>query len=234
MINSDTNPDPNIEMIDPNVQLQIDDLVDKINVAHSVAFDVTFDDSLLNSPTFTSFGVHFTDDQETFFDGFGVNFDGIQPHGSMATVMIPLSGMVDDVLGQSLAEAGLSEGTNSLRIGISTNTDDPGIYHIDNFRLLTEVITDSADFNDDGFITGLDFLIWQENFGLTGQTNNSNGDANGDGIVDEDDLVIWEDQYGQPAPPPPIDTAVPEPSAWMLTLFSSVILLRRGLARRWS
>ena len=200
--------------------------------ASSLAFDVRFDDAFPNSPTFTSFGVHFSDDQGTFFDGFGGSFNGVQTIGTTGTVTIPLSGMVDDNLGQSLADAGLAEGTNFLRIGLSTNTDGAGIYQIDNFRLITEVVADSADFDGDGFITGSDFLIWQRNFGLAGQTDNSNGDANGDGIVDTADLGVWDAQYGNPAPLATFAdvSAVPEPSAWILAMLGCAIMLRRGQA----
>jgi len=233
-VSSDTDPDPNNEVIDPAIQDFIDSLVGKINGAASVAFDVRFDDAFPNSPTTTQFGVHFSDDQGTFFDAQGGSFNGVQTIGTTGTVTIPLSGMVDDNLGMSLAEAGLSEDTNFLRIGLSTNTDGAGIYQIDNFRLITEVLSESADFDGDGFITGSDFLIWQGNIGLAGQTDNSNGDANGDGVVDKADLVVWEAQYGTAAPLAALQSAVttvPEPAAWMLALLGCAAMLRRGNAR---
>ena len=226
VLDSDTNPDPNITMIDPVVQLEIDNMIDKINAASAVAFDVRFDDSFPNSPTFTSFGVHFTDDQETFFDGFSGSFDGIQSIGNTATITIPLDEMVDDLLGEDLEDAGLSETSTYLRIGVSTNTDGAGIYQIDNFRLLTEVPADNADFDGDGAVTGLDFLIYQQNVGLTGQTDNSNGDANNDGVVGMEDLAIWEDQYGtSPLSPHP------EPTSALLALLGGVLVPTR-LRRR--
>ncbi len=226
-LDSDINPDPNIEDIDPTIQGLIDDLVGKINGASSLAFDVRFDDSFPNSPTFTSFGVHFSDDQGTFFDGFGGSFNGIQTIGETGTVTIPLSGMVDDSLSQSLADAGLDENTNFLRIGISTSTDGAGIYQIDNFRLLTEVADDSADFDGDGLVTGLDFLIYQQNVGQTGQSDNSNGDANGDGVVGAADLAIWESQFGSAPPVSASIAAVPEPNSLLLAWFGCGLLLRR-------
>lgn len=227
VLDSDIDPDPNVVNTDPTIQGLIESLVGKINAASSLAFDVTFDDSFPNSPTYTSFGVHITDDQETFFDGFSGSFNGIQTIGSTSTVTIPLGGMVDDTLGESLAEAGLNENSTFLRIGLATNTDGAGIYQIDNFRLLTQVPPDSADFDGDGLVTGLDFLIYQQNLGLTGQTDNSNGDANGDGVVGAADLAIWEGQVGGAAPQSVSLAAVPEPSSALLAWFGCGSLLHR-------
>ena len=225
VLDADTNPDPNVTVIDPQIQMEVDDLIVDINEASFAAFDVRFDDSFPNSPTFTSFGIHFSDDQETFFDGFSTTFEGIQTIGSTATVMIPLSSMVDDTLGQSLADVGLSETSTFLRIGIGTNTDGAGIYQIDNFRLLTEVPGPNADFDGDGVVTGEDFLIYQENVGLGGQTDNSNGDANGDGVVGIQDLAVWEDQYGTS----PL-VAAPEPGCGLLALLGCLVLVAHRCA----
>ncbi len=77
--------------------------------------------------------------------------------------------------------------------------------------------TDNADFDGNGIVDGLDFLIFQTGFGLAGQTDNSNGDANGDGVIDSADLAVWETQYGS-APITAAVSSVPEPSAAVLTL----------------
>ena len=56
-----------------------------------------------------------------------------------------------------------------------------------------------ADFNNDGFVTGSDFLIWQRNYGFINTEDkniNDQGDANNDDIVDGVDVVIWQEQYG--------------------------------------
>ncbi len=93
---------------------------------------------------------------------------------------------------------------------------------IDNIEVTAIVPVEDADFDDDGFVTGLDFLIWQRNIG-TPDALNADGDANGDMMVNELDLAIWEGQYGAP-PPVSAIAAVPEPSAlvsWItMTLFS--------------
>jgi hypothetical protein len=50
----------------------------------------------------------------------------------------------------------------------------------------------AADFNGDGRVDGLDFLIWQRGFNRPGSL--SDGDANGDGFVDGADLAIWQEE----------------------------------------
>ncbi|MCH8839708.1 MAG: hypothetical protein IH831_03360, partial [Planctomycetes bacterium] len=106
----------------------------------------------------------------------------------------------------------------SLRIGVPSG-DGGGVTHavVDNVKLeLIDVGGDDADFNNDNFVDGLDFLTWQQNSGLIGGALNADGDANGDGNVDEADLAIWESQYGGPPPLSAVSSAVPEPT----TLFS--------------
>ena len=59
----------------------------------------------------------------------------------------------------------------------------------------------SADFDGDGDIDGIDFLFWQIGFGmLAPNATKSDGDADNDLDVDGNDLAIWEGQLGQPAP----------------------------------
>ncbi len=216
VLNSDINPDPQIEEIDPTIQGIIDDIVNKVNGGLSVAFDVRFDDPFPNSPSFTKFGVHFSD-ENTFYDAEGSSFNGSPPIGTTGTVTIPFSSMVDNTSGLSLAQAGLSVGTNFLRIGISTNTDGPGIYQIDNFRIIREVSGDSGDFDGDGDVDGRDFLIWQRG-----------GSPNG---INSGDLAIWQEQYGT-APPLAAGIAIPEPSTILLTLIANVFIMAGGRQRR--
>lgn len=92
---------------------------------------------------------------------------------------------------------------------------------IDNIEVNTVTAADDADFDGDGLVTGLDFLIWQQNLGLTGQTDNSNGDADGDGVVTAADLAIYETQYGGA---PPV-ASVPEPSALMASAMFWILSL---------
>ena len=84
-------------------------------------------------------------------------------------------------------------------------------------------IVEDADFDGDGPVTGLDFLIWQRNLGLMGQTDNSNGDANGDGTVDQADLLVWENKYGTTPPLSALST-VPEPASCVMLAFMGIAL----------
>ena len=225
-VSSDTNPDPEIEEIDPEIQAMIDELVGKIENAQAVAFDVRFDDAFPNTPTYTKFGVHITDDQGSFFDGEGASFNGAPAIGTTGTVTIPISSLEDSTLG-TLDVAGLADGTTYLRIGISTNTDGAGIYQIDNFRLISEVVTDSADFDEDGDVDIADLMIWQRGYGATGSGTLATGDANGDSNVDDLDLAVWHDQFGAGSGSLGAIAAVPEPAVWALALLGCPMLLRR-------
>ncbi len=108
----------------------------------------------------------------------------------------------------------------------SSNFAPTGIF-IDNVSFDDAVVSlDNADFDGDGVVSGLDFLILQQNLGLTGQIDNSNGDANGDGTVGSADLAIYEAQYGT-SPLASAVTAVPEPSTLLLGSLAAGLLMRR-------
>lgn len=108
-------------------------------------------------------------------------------------------------------------------------------YILDNFMVEvfgsneSDYFDPSADFDGDGVVSGLDFLIYQQNIGLTGQVNNSNGDANGDGVVNAADLAIYEAQYGT-SPLSASVAAVPEPAS--ILMFGLGGLLALGRPRR--
>lgn len=211
----------------PAGQAIIDQLVAGINGATSIAFDVRFDDSFPNSPTFTKFGLHITDHREdnsySFFGGEGPSFNGVQTIGDMVTVTIPLSSLVDGTRG-SLPSAGLTVGTDFLRIGLSTNTSGGGIYQIDNFRLLSVAPTLSADFNDDTKVDAADLAIWKGGFGA-----NATGDADGDGDSDGADYLVWQREFGSGVTANAAVGAVPEPTSLML---ASGLMLAAAYRRR--
>lgn len=83
----------------------------------------------------------------------------------------------------------------------------------------------NADFNKDGQVDGLDFLIWQR--GIPNGSTHAEGDANGDTIVNGLDLAIWTEQYGVALPHQV--SVVPEPSTVTLCIFLSIFL---GTSRR--
>ena len=212
----------------PAGQAIIDQLVAGINGATSIAFDVRFDDSFPNSPTFTKFGLHVTDHRSdnsySFFGGEGPSFNGVRTIGEMVTVTIPLTSLVDGTHG-TLADAGLTVGTDFLRIGISTNTSGSGIYQIDNFRLLSVAPTLAADFNDDTKVDAADLAIWKGGFGT-----NATGDADGDGDSDGADYLVWQREFGSGVTSTVAVGAVPEPTS--LLLASGLLLAAAACGKR--
>lgn len=135
------------------------------------------------------------------------------------------AGSDNDVLAESflLGSSSFTNGRSELLGNIFNTSADPNAI-VFQYRdavsgaVVTgevEFVTTDADFDGDGFVSGLDFLIWQQNLGLTGQTDNSNGDANGDGTVGAADLVEWESQYGL-SPITAAVSAVPEPTSLCL------------------
>jgi endonuclease/exonuclease/phosphatase family metal-dependent hydrolase len=98
----------------------------------------------------------------------------------------------------------------------------------DHYPLLAvlELLPKDADFNDDGIVDGIDFLIWQREFGATGP--DLPGDANHDRKVDADDLAIWSEQYGSGGS---ISAAVPEPTAALLFVGLALSVCRCRCAR---
>jgi hypothetical protein len=88
----------------------------------------------------------------------------------------------------------------------------------------------TADFNQDSYVDGADFLTWQRGFGEG--TTLADGDANHDGVVDATDLQIFNLQLGT-APPMPPSAAVPEPGAWFVLSVAALSTPRhRKMARR--
>lgn len=85
----------------------------------------------------------------------------------------------------------------------------------------------NADFDGDGDVDGADLMILQRGFGLTGQVDNSNGDANGDGLVNGGDLTEWRAAFGVGSSPITGVTAVPEPSAFVLSVCMLVGLVSK-------
>lgn len=79
-----------------------------------------------------------------------------------------------------------------------------------------------GDFNDDGSVDGLDFLLLQQELGQTGLLA---GDTNGDFRVNAEDLAIWEAAYGNPGPLAD-SISVPEPTSAVLFLIALITARR--------
>ena len=121
----------------------------------------------------------------------------------------------------------LGEGTYTLEV--SNLTNGPGRDYGLAWRMETEFETETADFNTNGKVDGIDFLSWQQNFGTIAGAGLSQGDANGDADVDFDDFTIFEATFGSSAPAEAAALANPEPSTWVLL---SLGMLMANLGRR--
>ncbi|MCA9186425.1 MAG: PQQ-dependent sugar dehydrogenase [Pirellulaceae bacterium] len=85
----------------------------------------------------------------------------------------------------------------------------------------------NADFDSDGTVDGLDFLVWQQGFGAMGDLDR--GDADGDGLVTTDDLAIWSAQlHGESV----TARIVPEPFGGDVLFLPGMIGIMRHLMRR--
>ena len=88
-----------------------------------------------------------------------------------------------------------------------------------------------GDGNGDGWVDGLDYLLWAGNFGThpgpDGDT--SDGDYNDDGWIDGLDYLLWAGNFGNHAATP-----VPEPGALSLLLFgcAAIAISRRRDRKR--
>lgn len=121
-------------------------------------------------------------------------------------------------------DGGIADGSNfGLRVQVvaDNSSDDSYTTVFSDFQILNPL--DDADFNEDGFVNGLDFLIWQQNLGLTGTASLADGDANQDMNVDSLDLTIWENQYGVSPPSVAAVASVPEPGTAVLMTFALAV-----------
>jgi hypothetical protein len=186
LITSDTNPDPEVEVIDPVIQARIDDLVDTIMGAKSVAFDLTYqyvDRFPLPDPGFTKFGLNFSDETGIFYQSEQQGFVSIPPGTpeTTVTIEIPLN-LFTAPSGEIMLEDGFLEGTNSFRIALSSNTDGAQIYQIDNFRFISLAPEGlPGDFNEDGKVDTADYVTWRKDGGST------------------EDYNLWREHFGEMA-----------------------------------
>jgi hypothetical protein len=79
------------------------------------------------------------------------------------------------------------------------------------------IVSEPTDFNEDGEVSGFDFLAWQLGLGKPNATK-ADGDSNNDQIVDSVDLDNWEQAYESDAPlaasqssPPPAAVVAEQP-----------------------
>ena len=237
VLNSDTNPDPMVEEIDPVIQSRIDNLITKVEAADRLAFDVTYqhvDRFPLPNPTFTDFEVHFTDETGIFYQADGNNINVVAATSpTTTTIEIPLADFVDADTMLTLKGNGLMDGSSFFRIGLATNTDGGEIYQIDNFRLLTDLLL-FGDYNDDGLVDAADYVVWRDNVGTTTVLPNDAVDGTiGTGQYDQWKANFGKILGGESASGGALgSSAVPEPTSAALAIalaFTGLLTVRRGV-----
>lgn len=60
-----------------------------------------------------------------------------------------------------------------------------------------------GDFNADGSVDTLDYIVWRHAQGTTGLTPYTGADATGDGVVGPDDYTVWRAHFGATVPTVP-------------------------------
>ena len=108
--------------------------------------------------------------------------------------------------------------------GIYANNDLRGLNEIEVFF---DPNATSADFDENSFVNGHDFLIWQRGYDPSCTTCTlGDGDADYDQDVDGDDLAIWQGQFGSSSTvsTAELNAAVPEPHTGLLLLTSLAIV----------
>lgn len=218
---------------DAGVLAEIADLETRINSAQAIAFDITLTDPFPYSAGFAGFHLEMTDGNN-FYQGPGQFFNPPTPESPQThTYMAQLSSFV----GQNGAQPGGGLPVTSLgfqadgfaRFTIASNTDlndslggvATALYELDNFRLISQDVNVSADFDVDSDVDADDLTMWQAAYGV-----NNDGDADFDGDTDGRDFLIWQRQSGIELALAAV--AVPEPtSAAMLILGCACFAMRR-------
>jgi T5SS/PEP-CTERM-associated repeat protein len=108
-----------------------------------------------------------------------------------------------------------------------------GTSRLDNVTISgTQIVGLAGDFNDDGTVDGVDFLVWQRQLGGS-VIPYSGADGDGNAVVNAADLNIWRDRYGNTSGLSSSTTAtVPEPASIALFLLSPTLIACRPIRPR--
>ncbi len=179
--------------------------------------------------------------------GIGPTTTGLDPYyfGSDSWLLAKVDYTIKNVVGST--DVFLQIGTLGLNNAGETSADTPVLFGhsgdtafadagVDNRHTsigdedatIQVFATPDADFDNDTFVTGDDFLIWQRNAGTTSPLN-SKGNATylDDTDVNGVDLAAWEFQYGTMIPLGGSLAAVPEPATFGLSWAAILVMLRR-------
>lgn len=95
------------------------------------------------------------------------------------------------------------------------------------FALTGTGLAPTGDYEIDGDVDGVDFLLWQRTFG---STTDLAADGNGNGVVDAEDLAVWRNNFGVPRSVV-TQSAVPEPASLALMLGGTAMVVAAGRFR---
>lgn len=139
------------------------------------------------------------------------------------------AGEIDNV--EHIYLTNLAAGTYTLKVSSDDLAADFGLA----WRTATQFDTFSADFNEDGSISGADFLAWQRGYGKLVNAGRADGDSNGDGDVDADDLAFLHSELAAVNPALAAALfAVPEPSTLAIATGGLMLMLVRRYRDNWS
>ena len=77
-----------------------------------------------------------------------------------------------------------------------------------------------GDFESDGDVDGVDFLVWQRSFGTA-----VGADANGDGVVNSIDLTYWQANFGVAKTGTGEAVSVPEPTSCLFAILGMSLIV---------
>ncbi|MEM9354466.1 MAG: hypothetical protein AAGA92_15780, partial [Planctomycetota bacterium] len=169
------------------------------------------------SPGFAGFHLALTD-ANNFYQAGGQFFTPI-PSDPFDPETFTYSASLSDFSGQNAGEPGFGVPLTDLgfvagdfaRFNIASNTDGDGFFEIDNFRLITRDVIESADFDLDSNTDADDLAALLAAFG-----GNNDGDADFDADTDVADLLSLQRLFGGGSPISAVST--PEPSTAAIAL----------------
>ncbi len=216
---------------------EVEEFAEQFEGPSRLAFDVVIDPSLLTmdpdrdeTDPFYGFNIFLNDASGAFwqgdqqFTGGVIDFSLMEPQ--VFTFETGLSALMAAGTGADPNNPEFTmftDGTDVLRMGISTNTNMLGPVFLDNIRLITEVFSVPGDADGDGDVDAFDLGLWQTQFGQTGEGLSADFDMDGD--VDAFDLGIWQINFGTG-----VGAAVPEPAS--VAMIGAGLLMVVGRRRR--
>jgi hypothetical protein len=152
---------------------------------------------------------------------------------------VPFNHIVIDLADANRATGGAQSWKEKAQAWLNAPEGDTKTYFELMIGFQGDINAPTADFNFDQSVDGEDFLIWQRNVGNM-EAGPEQGDTNFDFLVDGVDLNQWGIEFGRPivttidnimfGTNAPV-TAIPEPSALVLTLVAAAAMAARRRCR---